>query len=498
MKSIKITGLFVIGHDGQDHVVYKNGEVVYQGDRIIFVGHNYPGAVDQVIKAGRAIVSPGFIDLEADVDTDHALIDVAIPHRDEDNFIMGKKYRTTDPFTLEELSIRQRMSLAMLIMNGITTAMPIAGDLFRGWAETYEEFETLARNAADLGLRMYLGPSYRAAGSYGGQVDLARGDKSLEDAFRFVKSFDGAYQGLIKGFLSPCQGPYLTEDYLKRSKAFSDETGVPLRLHACEGPHEWDYYKAKYGKTTIDYFDSIGILGPRTLIPHTIVAKDSELRILADRGVSVISTPIAEANLGWGLVSFGKYLHMGINMTIGTDSQPVDMIQNMRFGWNLARILEYRQIFNTYTEEGEVINPYSDEPSVYRTAKATRAADFYRAATTGGAKALGRDDLGKLAPGAKADIIIIDLDDICVGPYEDPIRTLVMSTTGYNVRDVIINGRLVMKNRTLPGIDTKELLEQGQQVYNKFLSLYQEYDLYNRPVNTFFPAEFPIISQEDS
>ncbi len=496
MKKTKITGRFVIGHDGNDHVVYKNGEVVFRGDTIIFVGHDFPLEVDEVIDAGLAIVSPGFIDLEADIDTDHALIDVTFPEFPQDNFIMGDKYRTTEPFSLEDFRIRQRMSIAMLIMNGITTAMPIAGDLFRGWAETHEEFEEMAKNAADLGLRMYLGPSYRAAASYGGTVDLHRGEKSLKDAFRFVEDFDGAYGGLIKGFLSPCQVPYLTEDFLKRTKEFSDANGVPVRLHACEGPHEWDYFKSKIGLTSIDYFKRIGFLGPQIMIPHTIVAKDSELKILADQGVSVISTPLAEVNIGWGLVSFTKYLNLGINMTIGTDCQPVDMIRNMRFGWDLARLLEYRQIYNIYTETGEVLNPYKDQPTLYRTAKATTAADFFRAATTGGAKALGRDDLGRLSPGAKADIIVIDLDDLRVGPYEDPIRTMIMSTTGYNVRDVIINGRIVMKDRVIPDVKPNELLKQGQEVYDKFLNLYTEYDAYHRPLDTFFPQSFVTVEKK--
>ncbi|NLW07482.1 MAG: amidohydrolase family protein, partial [Clostridia bacterium] len=318
MKKTKITGKFVIGHDGEDHVIYENGEVVFQGDTILFVGHDYPEEVDEIINAGLAIVSPGFIDLDAVVDSDHALIDVAFPQNPQDNFKMGEKYRTEDPFSLEDFRIRQRLSIAMLIMNGITTAMPIAGDLFRGWAETYEEFEELARNATELGLRMYLGPSYRAAASYGGPVDLQRGEKSISDAFRFARDFDGAAGGLLRGFLSPCQIPYLTEDFLKRTKEFSDAYGMPVRLHACERTVEWDYLKSKYGMTTIDYLDSIGFLGPRLMIPHTIVAKDSELKILADRGVSVVSTPMAEAKLGWGLVSFGKYLKFGINMALGT------------------------------------------------------------------------------------------------------------------------------------------------------------------------------------
>jgi cytosine/adenosine deaminase-related metal-dependent hydrolase len=73
MKTTKIKAKFVIGHDGKSHVVYRGGEVVYRGDTIIFAGRGYDGHVDETIDTGASIVGPGFIDLEADIDTDHAL-----------------------------------------------------------------------------------------------------------------------------------------------------------------------------------------------------------------------------------------------------------------------------------------------------------------------------------------------------------------------------------------------------------------------------------------
>jgi cytosine/adenosine deaminase-related metal-dependent hydrolase len=177
---------------------------------------------------------------------------------------------------------------------------------------------------------------------------------------------------------------------------FAEDHGIPMRLHACEGLHEWELIKDKGGESTLAYFDIIGLLSPHLLIPHGIVARDREIKLLADHGISLIHTPIAEINFG--------------------------------------------------------------------------------TATTNGAKALGREDIGRLSSGTRADIIVIDLDDLSVGPHQDPIRPLLMNCVGNNVPHTIINGRMLMQDRRLLEIDERELMQKAQEVYDKFIHLYTVYD----------------------
>jgi len=490
----KISAEFVIGFQKEDHVIYKDGEVVFENDQILFVGHEYPELVDRMIDAGHAIVGPGFIDLDALVDIDHGILDVAVPKNPDDRFQVNQQFRSVDAFDRKFWQVKQRLSIAQLIMNGITTAMPIAGDFFRGWAETYDEFVDFADIAAELGLRMYLGPSYRTFARHRrfGDPDFERGERSIEDAFRFAEEFENSHDRLIRAFLSPCQISYLTEDYLLRSKQFSDTHQIPIRLHACEGIYEVGYLYEQFGKTTIEYLADLDFLGPLTIIPHAIYVNEmighgvmpkwDELVLLAESHTSIAHTPIAEAHAGLALNSFSRYQDAGINITMGTDTHPADMIQNLNFGWNLTRILEKGEVFNPYTAQ-----PHSLEP--------TTAADFYRAATIQGARALGRNDLGKLAPGAKADLIVIDLTPLRVGPVEDPIRTLIMNTTGANVRDVVINGRFVMQNYEIPGLDTVKLMAKGQASFNQYRQMYSRYDRDQRAATVFFPNSFPVIEK---
>ena len=493
---IKVKGAYVIGFEGNDHVVYKPGEVVFEGDTIIFTGFDFPGEVDQTIDAGFSIVSPGFIDLDALCDIDHSILDVAVLKNPYRGVMSNELYRNHDFFTREEKATKRRLSIIQLIQNGTTTAMPIAGDFLIGWDETYEEFADAAQIASELGLRMYLGPCYHEA-VWGGEelcFEEEKGLAGLEKACRFARDFDNKYSGLIKGFLAPVDTFGKTDQLLWKTKQFSDDFNIPIRLHLGEDPGEIIFLHQKYGKTPVEFLDQIGFLGPLTLLPHCIYLGDQnriikptldELGLIRDSGSSIIHTPVAEAHGGQAMVSFSRYIDAGVNMTMGSDTHPVDMIRNMDFAWNLSRIFE----------RGEVLGRKPDETYAGRQ---TTAADYFRAATINGAKALGRDDLGKLAPGAKADIITIDITPLQVGPMDDPIRFLIMNTTGANVTNVIINGRIVMKDRNIPGINHAEIRESSQRYFDKMKKSYSDQDELHRPPSTLFPESFKIIEKSSS
>ena len=113
-------------------------------------------------------------------------------------------------------------------------------------------------------------------------------------------------------------------------------------------------------------------------------------------------------------------------------------------------------------------------------------ADIFRAATLGGAKLLGREDLGRLCAGAKADMIVIDLAGYHMGTVDDPLRTMIMCGSGRDVKMSVIDGRTVMKDRKIEGVDLKELKERGQQYYDKMKQGYRERDYRHLPDDVLF------------
>ncbi|HMN31209.1 MAG TPA: amidohydrolase family protein, partial [Caldilineaceae bacterium] len=225
--------------------------------------------------------------------------------------------------------------------------------------------------------------------------------------------------------------------------------------------------------------DAVGLLGPRMLIPHAVYIGGhsqnrepyrGELELLASTGASVIHCPLTSARYANAIESFDRYRRAGVNIALGTDSFPPDMIRVMDTGSNVAKLMEHRK-------------------------SAGAAADYFRAATLGGAKALGREDLGRLAPGALADLIIVDLSQLRVGPIDDPIRTLLMNTGGPFVRTVIINGRTVMQDGQLPTIDDADLKRRGQAYFDKLKAAYPERDNFHRPLDELFPPSFRTINR---
>jgi cytosine/adenosine deaminase-related metal-dependent hydrolase len=108
---------------------------------------------------------------------------------------------------------------------------------------------------------------------------------------------------------------------------------------------------------------------------------------------------------------------------------------------------------------------------------------------------LGRDDLGRLTPGAKADLIAIDLDGFHLGPIEDPIRTLIMSGSGRDVKLSIIGGRVVMKDRLIPGLDLEGIKAKGQRYFEKMRLGYVERDYQQLGQETLFAPSFRMIQK---
>ena len=163
----------------------------------------------------------------------------------------------------------------------------------------------------------------------------------------------------------------------------------------------------EHGKTSLQLLHDIGFLRHDVLLGHCVFHAHhswahypyvDDLKLLADSGASVAHAPYKYAKMGIMLESFERYRQLGINVALGTDTFPQDLISEMRLAGLMCRFAE-------------------------GSFRVGRAEDVFDAATLGGARALGRDDLGRLAPGAKADIVLVDLRAAHFGAVHDPIRS---------------------------------------------------------------------------
>lgn len=482
----KLSAKYIVAFDGSRHVLLRDGQVVFEGNSIVFVGRNCPERCDEELDCGNAIVSPGFVDLDALGDIDHGLVHCEAPDTIQNHLLWSRSYYdkgSREILSAEEEAFKSLYAYVQLIRHGVTTAMPITSVFYKRWAETREEIEAAAHHAGRLGLRVYLGPSYQSGmrvvnpdGSWEVLFKEDEGRRGLERAVQFVKEFDGAYDGRVRGVLVPERIETQTEENLLATRAAADALGCRVRLHAAQGSFEYGWIRKRQGLTPLQYLDKIGFLGRTTLIPHALYVpgygdihdapEGNDVELLARTGTTVIHCPLVYARSGVALESFGRYRRAGVNMAMGTDTFPPDMLANIRIGSIMARRVDRSLEGNTY-------------------------ADFFEAATLGGARALGRDDLGRIAVGARADMIVLDLDGLDVGTIDDPLRTIVNSGTSREVRHSIIDGRFVMRDRVIPGVDEAALRDRAQAYYEKMRMGYWERSDGSLPPERLFPGSFP-------
>ena len=157
-------------------------------------------------------------------------------------------------------------------------------------------------------------------------------------------------------------------------------------------------------------------------------------------------------------------------MGLGTDTFPPDLVEEMRVGALINKVIDGQQNAGTVR-------------------------DFYNACTIGGAKALSRDDLGRLAPGCTADISIFNLPGISAGPIDDPMRTFVHFCDGWDCDTVLVDGKVVVEGGNVVGVDEEALANRAQQTWKKYKAGLVAWDQAKRPADVLIPPLFPIAGR---
>ena len=275
--------------------------------------------------------------------------------------------------------------------------------------------------------------------------------------------------------MNPAQAETCEPSLLRESVAAAKELDVPIHIHAGGNFREFLEILNTYRKPVVEYLADTGILGPRTTLGHMAITGGhsrvdyplgDELKLLAESGATVGHCPHKCAKMAFAMESFDRYLAAGVRIGLGTDTYPLDIVSEMRYASLISRLVD-------------------------RNASGARAADLFNAATIGGATALGRNDLGRLAPGAKADVVIIDLRTTRYGPVRDPINALVEYGSGADVETVIVDGEIVVDKGRSTRINDDELFAQAQTGANRAWDNWAGRDWAGRTVEQINPPAFP-------
>ncbi len=470
-----LTADWIIADTPSGRRLVQGGEVIIENDRVLHVGTRFDGAVSARFDMGAALIAPGFVDLDALSDLDTTLLAHDNWPSEHKGRVWPQSYVDRGPYEMydaEELAFQKRFAFGQLLLNGITSAAPIASLFYREWGETVDEFTAAADAAEALGLRVWLGPAYRAGGmvvddtaTMRAVFDEPRGLHGLQQAIGFAERMQGRV--LVSPMLAPDRVETCTEVLLKRTMSAAQDLACPVRLHMAQGQMELQTVQALHGKSAPEWLDDLGCLSDRLLAPHATVATDDDLARYAANGVTVVHCPLVSARHGGALRSFAKLKAMGINVAMGTDTAPPDMVLNMAVGMMACRLMDG----HTSVNSGEMFD----------------------AATLNGARALGRDDIGVLRVGGKADIAIFDMNDPAMAPRIDPVQTLVLGATGRVTRATIVDGRLSMRDGEVAGIDMKTARTRAQTQFDGLVSRYPERTLGHPPGQDIFPPTFPLI-----
>ena len=233
-------------------------------------------------------------------------------------------------------------------------------------------------------------------------------------------------------------------DFLLKTKALSEKHGVSLIIHLSESKDEVEGIKKQYGKTPVYHLESLGLLDSNLIADHCVCLSNGEIDTLARYGVKVAHNPESNMKLAAGVAPVPEMISRGIVVGLGTDGSAsnnnLDMFQEMDMAAKLQKV-------------------FKADPAVMN------AKEVVEMATIKGAELLGlQDQIGSLEEGKKADLIVIDLNSPHLIPLYNIYSHLVYAVSGSDVRDTVINGKLVMKNRNLLTLDEEEVMAKVNEI----------------------------------
>src|SRR3954449_4834314 len=463
---------WIVAHQGDEHRILRDGCLVVEDDRITDVGSTYPGPVERYVDLPDRIVTPGLINTHAP--PDESPIDKSV-QEDVGNrqfWLTGLiEILPTEMAGLDDEGARACVdySLIELARTGTTTVVQMGG---------LEEYAADAIEAS--GLRGYVAPMYRSGRWFtpdGKRVDYAwdpdDGRTGFEAALRFVDSMRGRADGRVQALLAPAQVDTCSEGLLRDSKAAADDLDVPLSLHASQGVWEFQEMTRRHGRSPVEWLSDVGFLGPRTLLGHAVFVTGTswvnfagdDLGLLASSGTAVSYNAWCFIRRGLVMESFPSYVDAGITMCLGTDTAPQSMIESLRWTAIAGKVAARRTDVST-------------------------ARQVFDAATVNAAAVLGRPDLGRIAPGAKADLLFWRSDGFTMTPMRDPIRNIVYYAQASDLADVVVDGRTLVEDGSVLGADVAALTRGVQRAGERMWSRWSSGDWAGRSLDDIAPQTY--------
>jgi 5-methylthioadenosine/S-adenosylhomocysteine deaminase len=473
---IKNAAWAIAWDEGLSRHVYRRGvDVAFTDDRIGFVGPGFSGAADKTIDGSDRLVMPGLIDIHSHPHHEPLYRGIREEHGLPGMHMTGL-YERSQALQAPDVDARAdsaEFAYCELLLSGVTSLVDISAP-WDGWIDLF----------AKSGMRGFLAPGYASARwtmeddhelHYAWDPD--RGRAGFAAAIEVIDFALAHPCGRLSGVVSPMQIDTCEPDLLRDSRELARERGLAFTLHVSQAVTEVREMIRRHGMTPVQWANDLGLLGPGTILGHALFLDThswvrwhtrSDLKLLGDSGTAVAHCPTPFARYGHVMENFGDYLRAGVTMGVGTDCSPHNLIEEMRKATVLAHIAA-------------------------RDIHSVTAADLFHAATVGGANALMRDDLGRLAPGRKADIVLVDLACPQMQPDRDPLKALIYHAADRAVRDVFVDGRQVVADRRVVTLDQQAAGGRLRAAQERMEALAPSRDYRRRSAAEITPLSLPIV-----
>ncbi|TLQ01044.1 amidohydrolase [Nesterenkonia salmonea] len=459
--------------DGQDggHRLLRDGCVVVQDDRILYVGQEFNGHVDATVNT-ESVIAPGFVSTHAHLQ--ESPVDKSLAEDSERRQFYSSTLADILPPKAMALDVQGQhasvtFSIAELLLSGCTTVLQMGS-----------EAEFFAEQAERHGIRAYVGHSYRSGRWLtrdGKRVEYEWDERAGWEGFQHAVDLADSVNldnGRIQGAFYPAQVDTCTEDLLMASAEAATERGLPVTTHAAQSVFEFQEMTQRHGRTPVEWLYDIGFLAHKPVLGHVIFTTGNswvnfpgdDLGLLAETGATVAYNAWVFARNGIALESFKKYRDRGVRISLGTDTVAQSMIESCRWTSVIGKIIE-------------------------KHSHAVTAGEVFAAATIEGAEALGRTDLGRICEQAKADLVFWRTDTLSMQPLRDPIRNIVYYAQPTDVETVLVDGKVVVDDGAVPTIDVKKSAAAVQDASERIWERWPQHDWAGRGVEEHFPLSYP-------
>lgn len=441
MTSLLIRNIQTLVSCDDGDTVYQNVDLYAENGVIQTIGPRLAAAADRVLDASHMLCYPGL------VNTHHHLYQIFSRNLPEVQNLelfdwLKALYKLWAGLDEEAVRLSSAVGMGELLKQGCTTC--------------FDHHYVFPRGAGDL-----LGAQFAAADQLGIRFHASRGsmdlsekdgglppdsvvqtvDEILRDSAAAIERFhDPRPFSMSRVALAPCSPFSVSAELLRRSAVLARQYGVRLHTHLCETKDEERYMLAREGVRPLEYMARLGWLGEDVWFAHGIHFNDEELRLLARTGTGVAHCPVSNMKLSSGVARVPEMLKLGVPLGLAVDGSASNdgssLMEELRVAYLLHRL-----------------SASAEAPSGY---------DLLKVATRGGARLLGRDDVGCLAPGKACDLFLVDVRRLeLTGALYDPKSVLATVGLRASVDYTVVNGQIAVAQGRLVNVDEEKLAAEA-------------------------------------